>query len=255
MTDHKTAPHNLKRFLGILLSCCFILLLWGNIPASAAPLLNTPRWDIPFLGIMTGPAGFKAVDLGDWAKELETVMEKQGLSTDRKDTWGKEPMVLPDDCRIYQLQVNDGSAYHIALAFAFYDSKGLAREFVPYFNPVLTNNQQNLLAEMNTKLKSGIQTAQFIMANSGVMKLQVLELRVIDRMKEAKEITYTVSGRVILDMQGLVAPFYVKGYALQRNGNIALVLVATEDSDGRFWNNLSDQLVNSLEPRRSLLRN
>ncbi|HMM20850.1 MAG TPA: hypothetical protein PKA10_08910 [Selenomonadales bacterium] len=253
MINRKTAPSRLRRLLGVLLSCCFVLLLGGSSPASAAALFDTPRWDIPFLGIMTGPAGFKAVELVDWVNAMDAAMEKQGVPRDRKDAWKKEPLALPDDFRIYQLQVNDGSAYHIAFAFACYDIKGLAQEFVPYFNPVLTNNQQKLLAAINGQLESGVQAARVATASSGFMQLKVLDLKVLDRMKGSKEIIYTASGRVILDMQDFVVPFYVKGYVLQRNGKMALVLIAAEDSDGRFWDKASAQLLNSLEPRRSLL--
>lgn len=251
------ATHNMnwrqpgyKAVLRLCLSCFMALVLLGAAPASAASLFSTPRWDIPFLGLMNGPAGFKAVDIADWASELDALAKKNG----------HEPSspafpAYSEDFKVYQLQVNDGTAYHVALALAFYDRKGLTAEFTPYFNPDLTNNQQKLLAATNQQLKAGIQVAEtmFAQETKGTLKLQFPDLREIARMKNTKEIVYTISSRVVLDMNGVVIPLYGKGYTLQRSGKTVFLFLATQDSDGKFWDGVSDQLINSLEPRRSLL--
>jgi hypothetical protein len=206
-------------------------------------------WDVPFVGQLNGPDGFKAVDFENWVKGLQALLAKSQVKMPDEATAqiARNPFAMPEEFGLYQLQVNDGKVYHVALAMIFRDSKGWFPSLSSYFTDTLPADQTKQLAEINDKIRLGITTMQGYMGQTDFMTLQVLDLKPLERLKETREVVYIIRGRVIADTKGLVSPMFIKGYVLERAGKAVVMVVVTVDSEGAFWENTTDEMMKTMK--------
>lgn len=241
----------MRKILCFWLCCLFMVSVLTS--TGYAQQQSDNHWDIPFLGQMTGTEGFQAIDMESWIKTLEEMIGKNNkdnkdkvLQEGRKKSTPVKPFEMPPGIKIYQLQVNDGKAYHIAAAIALKDDKGSVPGISRYFSEMLEPDEAKIIAEWNEKIRSGIATAQAEIGKSNLANLQVLALKPLERMSGTNEVVYSIGGRVIFSMNGAVMPLYAKMHILERNDKAVVIMVITPDADGRFWEKTTDQLLRSL---------
>jgi len=227
-----------RSFLRLLI-CVVLLGLYVN-PVYAAPV-DESQWEVPFLGVMKGPAGFTVVDLEQWMKQLEPALnpvnvQKEGITAVPMSKFDK--MQLPPEVKIYQLQVDSGNAYHIAWALVFKDNKPAAVNVAGYFAPA----QQEFIDKINGMLQVGMKEIENQSEKTGIVKVKVLNLAPVARLDGSSEVVYSVGGRLIIDSKGMIIPLYMKNYFFNREGKLVSATIVTSDSDGEFWRDMSDQL-------------
>lgn len=228
------------------LVCALLVLIVTAVPVYAASA--EAGWDVPYVGRMNGPDGFKALDFENWMKELQSALSKNQVKVpgDATSQIAKNPFVMPEELRFYQLQVNDGRVYHIAFAMVIRDSKGMIPGVSSFFADTLAAEQSKQLVGMNDKISLGISMMQAYTAQTGFMTLQVLNLKPLTRLKEAPEVIYSLRGRVIFDMKGLITPMFAKGYVLERSGKAVVLVILTNDADGPYWEKTTDDMMRTI---------
>lgn len=229
------------------LVCCLMTLMFMIGPAYAAAPIDS-NWNVPFVGQLTGPDGFKAIDFENWLKELQASLpkDKAQKSEEAATQIAKNASVMPEQFRFYQLQVNDGKVFHTAFAMVLRDSKGMVPELSTYFADTLPAEQTKQLSAMNDRINLGIKIMQNFSVQTGVLNIRVLDVKPLERLKDTGEVIYSLRGRVILDMHGMIYPLFTKGYVLARGGKGVLFVVLTADSEGPFWEKLTDEMMKTM---------
>lgn len=246
----------MKRIWQIGVSFCFMLLIF-SINSVYAASDNAVKWQVPFLGIAEGPDGFKAVDLEEWSDKWSKVMDSQNGQTKEnlkksKKNQEQKKVKFPAGLKMLQLQVNDGNMYHVAFAMLIQDDKADQKGPSGFFSQPLTAEQETKLQELNDKISEGIKTAEEAVDKSGFMKVQILNVSPLAPMEDAKEVIYTLGGRYVADIGGVILPIYGKSYFLERDGKLIVAIIATSDTEREYWSDVSDKLFLSLEKNYSI---
>ncbi|WP_165865951.1 hypothetical protein [Lucifera butyrica] len=224
---------------------CFLFV--GPVYAAAA---GTNEWDIPFLGTMAKPDGFVAVDIEQWAKDLTALYpakkDKKTQPAAAVKVPANSPVKMPTDLKLYQLQVSDGKVYHIAGAVALRDD---TMDGANYFFSAFKTVQAQRIEEINRNITANIRSIQDAVAKTNLFTFQILDLSLFSRLNPngGNDAIYTASGRVIVNMNGLIMPMHGKVYVAKRDGRLAALLIFTYDSDGKFWDTTADRLMTSLK--------
>lgn len=237
----------MRQFFLRLLYCIAAIFLLVT-PVSAAPV-DEGQWEVPLVGIMKGVDGFSAIDLETWVQELEPALaaeEKKTGNMPPLDALKLQKIQLPKEIKMYQLQVDKGNAYHLAWAIFFKDKENERNKgkITRYF----TTEQEKFINEMNGMLHLGVQTMETESKKTDFGKIKVLNLMPLSKLEGSSEVIYTMSGRMIVDMKGLILPAYGKAFFLQRDDQLVSAIILTQDSDGEFWEKAADQLFTSLIP-------
>lgn len=229
------------------LGCCLMALMVMIVPAyAAAP--GDSNWNVPFVGRLNGPDGFKAIDFENWLRELQASLpkDKAKKSEEAAVEIAKNALVMPEQFRFYQLQVNDGKVYRTAFAIVLRDGKGLVPELSTYFADTLPAEQTKQLTAINDKINFGIKIMQNYSVQTGFMNIRVLDIKPLERLKETSEVIYNLRGRIILDIHGMIYPLFTKGYVLERGGKGIIIVILTTDSEGPFWEKLTDEMMKTM---------
>lgn len=240
----------MKLFFVRLLCCMAGVFLFIN-PAYAAQV-DEIQWKVPFLGVMKGIDGFTVVEMEQWLQELEPTLSAAQGKKDGKMSSVDIPKLgklqLPEEIKMYQLQVDSGNAYHLAWAIVFKDKENEKNKtkMESYFTTEQEQEQNQFLNEMNGILFQGIQVLEKESAKTGLVKVEVLNLMPLDKLNGSSEVIYGVGGRMIVNIKGLVIPFYAKAFFLNRENRLVSAIVLTQDVDGEFWRDVTDQLFLSL---------
>jgi hypothetical protein len=226
---------------------------------------------------MQGPPGFKVMDMEKWAGELRAALPgvkkhaNQSVMRDNAaadggaaDPSGVKPEAgspqatsvkpvqhklqdgFPGIFKMYQLQVNDGKAYHVAQAIIIQSDVGKEFKWQTFFADKLNDDQEQKIEKLNEKIRFVVDRLQKNLEKGGFLNLHILNLNPLKRMHETHEVVYTTSGRIICDMKGLLFPVYAQAYVLNRNGQGAVMLIFSDDADGAFWKKTGDRLMESL---------
>jgi hypothetical protein len=231
------------------------MLLIFSAKAVYATSDSVVQWQVPFLGTAEGPEGFNAVDLEQWSKQwAEMMSSKKGQVDDqlsKNKTNESKELKFPPELKMLQLQVDDGKMYHIAFAMLMKADKV---KTIPtsYFSTNLSKDQVAKLQELNDKMLENIKTVEANVEKSGFMKIKILNVLPLAPLEGAKEVIYSLGGRYIVDMGGMIAPMCGKAYFFERDGQLVVAIIATSDADGDFWSDISDKLFLTLEKNSAI---
>lgn len=232
----------------------FLRLLWGVLGVILfvnpvyAEQSEAGQWEVPSLGVMKGVDGFTAIDIEQWAKELEPAVQaingKKDKNIDNMDLAQLNKIQFPGELKMYQLQVDRGHAYHLAWAIILKEKENgnNKNKITAYFN----ENQERFLNETNLLLPKGIQALEAESEKTGVVKVKILDVTPFAKLDGSEEVIYTIGGRIIVDSKGLIVPIYAKGFFLNREDRLVSAIILTQDSEGEFWREAADQLFLSI---------
>lgn len=255
MLIFRTSVRHLLLSIGCFLTALQLFTCFAY--ASEAPASN--QWTIPFLGIMEGPQGFSAVNLETWMKETTASMRSQKQDAKSPANLPNTPVnylnqsLLPKNLNLYQLQLNDGKVYHLAWSIVIKDTQNIYPDYAKYFYQFTNDDQTKDLKDLNKKINGFIALAQTEAKKAGNMNIEVLDLKPLSLMPNTKETVYSISGRIIMEANGLMCPFYAKTYFFERSGKSVVILLLASDAEGKFWNETGDSLIQSLQRGVQLL--
>ncbi len=170
------------------------------------------------------------------------------------------PVALPgeeneiSDAKIYQLQAEGPDAFHTAWLYRT-DIRRTERTetLFPFFRGELGPERQQSLNEVNlslymaeTMMNAYLREATKDMLTklplkdiSGAyppLQVRLRDIEPLQRVDGAKEVVYSVGMRAaaIID-DGLVLPYYLRGYAVQRGDQIAVALLIVNDTERVYF--------------------
>jgi len=230
------------------------LLLVINGPRAAA---EPAVWRVEKIGTFTAaPADWQPANI------LEALTTLLGRDDAAIDPLGHFPpfqpiplagslAVLPknENIQFYQVTMHDGKAYRTAL-LSFYRSKTPIPDAdqQQFFAESLSRKDRKNLEKKTNWFRRELQkefAAQFELTGIG---LSFLELSPLEFLRVNNKQAYSMSARLVVSLHGLNLPQYVRGYAFDANGRLAVAFLATSDSERRYWDPLVKTMIESFAP-------